>query len=260
MVDASEYFYGFCWDAVKKDFKVVITYSYNKSISDEGSHDSSYVYSCDSDSWSILLPHFPFSGRPVDRSTPSAIVNGMPYWTGCRNCGLTSRYLFSVLKFDVGRNEFRMLPQFERAGSGLFEFFLVNLEERIYALLYNTRCWDSFVNVRCFDERYGVWINMYTISPFLMYGGDHIVFGARGRLMCHDRKTNKNKDLGISGGYLRNCFSYQPSLVFLKGMKPTTSSRGFPGSDEEVRRTASGVGKRSKQWTKYGNRKRHRQL
>lgn len=234
-----DYFYGFCWDAVKNDFKVVVTYDYyNRITSDEGPLYSSYVYSCKCDSWSIMLPHFPFNCGSVDRSMPSAIINGMPYWTGSR---LESKNLFSVLKFEVGRNEFRMLPKFECSAASRLKFLIVDIKEYIYALVYEERPFFRFVDVRCFDERYGVWIKMYNvgpitchkyqISPFLKFDDD-IVFRASGKLMCHDRKTNKNKDLGIIGGYLRSCFSYKPSLVFLKGMKPTTSSRGFSGSNE----------------------------
>ncbi|KAK1356756.1 hypothetical protein POM88_050012 [Heracleum sosnowskyi] len=135
-------FFGFCWDAMENDFKVVISYfkTYTSPL-------SLYAYSCNFGSWSLPRDSTFSDGLWLTNEVPSAIVTGVPYWT------------YSPYPFGT------QLP------------------------------------LTCFK-----------------YGGE-IVFSAHGMSKCYNHKTNKVIDLQNQKGYIRKCFCYQESLIFLEGMK-----------------------------------------
>lgn len=207
-------FYGFGWDAVANDYKLVMSFFERRY----------YVYSCNSNRWTLLtnLSSFP----PNDEcSMPSVIVKGVPYWTTAQyNYEDTTTY-FLPFKFEVGSNEFKCLPKFECEDG----FLLVNLNECISALMYKTYSSECSVDVYCLDDSCGVWRKMYNVGPINCYAeelshcfayGGQIVFNTEEEVVCYDPKTNQIKGLGNTKGELIKCYSYKASLVYLEGMKP----------------------------------------
>ncbi|XP_074372408.1 F-box/kelch-repeat protein At3g23880-like [Apium graveolens] len=152
----SRSFFGFCWDAMENDYKVVI--SYNK-IGDYSVPLSLYVYSCNLGSWSSPLDST-FSGVFWPRNQmPSAIVIGVPYYS-LHPVG-TQR----LIKFDVESKDFRVLP--ELYASEYHFVCLVNLKDCLSALVYGGRNYnyDKSGDVHRFDERRGFWSKMYSVGP-----------------------------------------------------------------------------------------------
>lgn len=63
------------------------------------------------------------------------IVSGMLFWTCSRYCSEKHLYVSHLIKFEAGRNEFRMLPEFVHVVSDRNGFVIVELKECISALV-----------------------------------------------------------------------------------------------------------------------------
>ena len=227
-------FYGFCWDAVENDFKVMVSYY---KIGNLDSPLSLYVYSCNLGSWSSPRNSLFTEVWWDNHGLPSAIVSGVPYWT----YSWYSRGTIKLFKFDLISKDFRKVPELYLLDHK--NFIVVNLKECLSALVYDYALVNIFVDVHCFDEGLGVWSKMYRVGPIngdmfsrgwgLMYNvhvsgellgcfkhNGEIVFSANSKYKCYHHKTNKITDLHSQEGYTEECFSYKASLIFLEGMKP----------------------------------------
>ncbi|XP_017225485.2 F-box/kelch-repeat protein At3g23880 [Daucus carota subsp. sativus] len=226
-------FYGFCWDAVENDFKVVV--SYYKL----GNLDSLSIYSCKLGSWSSPFNSLFTEVWSDGHRLPCAIVSGVPYWT----YSWYSRGTVKLFKFDVVSKDFKKVPELYLFDEN--KFIVVNLKECLSALVYDyAQSISSLVDVHCFDEGLGVWSKMYSVGPIngdlfcrgwsnmhnvrvitgellgcFKHGGE-IVFSANSKYRCYDHKTDETRDLHKPKGDTEQCFSYIASLFFLEGMKP----------------------------------------
>ncbi|KAL1827900.1 hypothetical protein ACET3Z_006312 [Daucus carota] len=192
---------------------------------------SAYVYSYNSDAWSpLIVPDyfcpeyvFPF---PCEREV--SIVKDCPYWTlYCRNWS-DEFVVLKHLKFEIGSNEFRLLPEFQWK-SGKFTT-LVNMMDRPSLMDYEQNSGNISVDVYSLDEENGVWSRMYSVGPIANYGlrrnlsqgfkyGGEIVFEAGGMFSYYDQETDRIIPIpGESCFSAASCYRYTPSLVYLEGM------------------------------------------
>ncbi|KAK1387243.1 hypothetical protein POM88_015421 [Heracleum sosnowskyi] len=118
---------GFCWDAVKNDYKVIIPRTYG-GIVPEDPFEISYFYSCKTDSWSTALNKFPFIKNIANCFwARSVIVNGMPYWTNTGFCKKKRAYEFYVIKFEPARGYLMCFDQETKQIKGFRSSFQVYL-------------------------------------------------------------------------------------------------------------------------------------
>lgn len=236
---------GFGFDRVSNDYKIVVLSMKKRSA---------IVYCSKSDSWiDIRVPDNVFpKNRAYNSNRLAVIAKDCPYWalsryTSDRHSGnsmrtvLTAVY-FSVVKFNAGSNEFKLLPELyidisAYGASSEFHFQFVDMKDcltLIMCLGKSSNCMVDIYSLDGEDERCG-WIKMYNVGPLdfrtrNMYVspvqgfkyGDEMVFHEYGMFFCYDHKTLKIKRLvgtSSSESSLLRCFRYVPSLVFLEGMK-----------------------------------------
>ncbi|KAL1834228.1 hypothetical protein ACET3Z_003879 [Daucus carota] len=227
---------GLGFDHASNNYKVVVCYV---------SGDSRYgcVYSGKSDSWSdVFVPDnvlFRTEKMPWDHKRgPETIVKNCPYWK-CDTYMSNNDDVRSVavMKFDVGSNEFKLLPEFEfDASEQNWErgkrYALVTMNDCLTLMTYKLSK-DSVVDVYSLDEEGScVWSKMYSVGPLdlythylhllqgFRYGGE---FGCHnyGTFVCCDPERNTVKRLAGTTSHLNliSCFPYVPTLVYLQGMK-----------------------------------------
>ncbi|KAL1804331.1 hypothetical protein ACET3Z_032978 [Daucus carota] len=182
-------FYGFCWDAVENDFKVVV--SYYKL----GNLDSLSIYSCKLGSWSSPFNSLFTEVWSDGHRLPCAIVSGVPYWT----YSWYSRGTVKLFKFDVVSKDFKKVPELYLFDEN--KFIVVNLKECLSALVYDyAQSISSLVDVHCFDEGLGVWSKMYSVGPI------------NGDLFC--RGWSNMHNVRVITGELLGCFKHGGEIVF----------------------------------------------
>ncbi|WOG85209.1 hypothetical protein DCAR_0104397 [Daucus carota subsp. sativus] len=226
---------GLGFDHPSNDYKVVVCYV---------SGDSRYgcVYSGNSDSWSdVFVPDnvfFRTEKKDWEKRGPKTIAKYCPYWK-CRTYLSNDVHVRSlaVMKFDVGSNEFKLLPEFEFGASEQNwdhgkRYALVTLNDCLTLMTYKPSK-DSVVNVYSLDEEgLCVWSKIYSVGPLdldthhldlsqgFRYGGEFVCHFC-GNFVCYDPQTNTVNRLAGSTSHLNliSCFPYVPSLVYLQGMK-----------------------------------------
>lgn len=253
------YLYGFGWDPIENDYKVVIIYTCIFESKDAA------VYSFKSNSWTqlVLIPRIRCrSFKPFETSGPTTIVRGCPYWSYSKYVGVHGEpdrhRCTAVFKFVAEKNEFRLLPNFD---SGLQQFTLINLKDFLAGMAYKSDFEfpspiDSVVDIYCLDheESSGHWNKMYTVGPIdcssllcWVRAKGEWWFQKLEQVLCYDPKTNEIKDvvhnlpLGIRCccySLQLVCFSYTPSLVFIHGMKSIMHSEYF---DDSISRCYCGI-------------------
>ncbi|XP_017219713.1 F-box/kelch-repeat protein At3g06240-like [Daucus carota subsp. sativus] len=219
---------GFGFDPVSDNYKLVIL-----------SEDLRFamVYHSNSDNWiEISAPDNVFDNIRGAYSTSSVtIVKDCPYWAFCRYT--KDRHMMATaVKFDAGRNEFKLLPEFvceHRVRGSKF----VDMNDCLTSVVYvydNDPFSKRMLSLFSLDGDEGccVWSKMYTIGPFngwfvvvQGFSGGEIVFDDRGKFCCYDRKTDKinymllNTSSATTSDWRISCFRYTPSLAFIQGMK-----------------------------------------
>ena len=135
-----------------------------------------------------------------------------------------------TLKFDVVRNEFKLMPGFFCDKAGGFEFVDMNDSLTLIVYEYNNYPFSELMlNLFSLDGEKGccVWSKIYSIGPFNRWfncGGigvcGEIVFHDWGKFCCYGRKTNTIYKLLNTSSTTANtndsrisCFRYTPSLL-----------------------------------------------
>lgn len=138
--------------------------------------------------------------------------------------------MFAV-KFDVGNNEFKLLPSFCSAARCQRRFTLVNIMDSLTLMAHGKSSKFSYiVDAYSLDED-ASWVlpKMYNIgvndieyarlAQGFEYGGE-TVFIKCGKFICYDDETDTQRHIcGTHDDFSKNCFRYNPCLVLLPGMK-----------------------------------------
>ncbi|WOG85208.1 hypothetical protein DCAR_0104396 [Daucus carota subsp. sativus] len=226
---------GLGFDHTCNDYKVVVCYV---------SGDSRYgcVYSGNSDSWSdVFVPDnvfFRTKKKDWEKHGPEIIVKDCPHWT-CRTYLSNNGFVRSVIvvKFEMGSNEFKLLPEFKFDASEQNRergkhFALVTMNDCLTLMAYKPSK-ESVVDVYSLDEEGSfVWSKMYSVGPLDLYthyldltqgfrhGGEFVCHSC-GNFVCYDPKKKTVKRLAGTTSHMNlgSCFTYVPSLVYLQGMK-----------------------------------------
>lgn len=202
------YMFGFGWDSVTDDYKLIANSSHYSSL-------PAIVYSYKTGSWSKTVNNvnnlFPL--EIGNCCYPRVVVKGIPYWNLYQ-----SRV---VIKFDVRTNEFSLL---ETAPYVREYFSLINMNDclALREYIYGSNSSQMYR----FNEEGNIWTKMHTVIPCKKsertttrkYGGE-ILYNGQNNL--YDPKSNEIRSLayGKERGYSVHGFSYTPSLLALKGME-----------------------------------------
>lgn len=207
--------YGFGWDYVKSEFKIVIYYRVENSF-------QGFLYTSNSGTWNGLAIPDIFSCLRV-RELPDITVKGCPYWSACReDARFYPRFEF---KFESGSNQFKKFSLPSQI-VGIYHYVLVDLKDCLTMMVYSPSP-GTLVDVFHLDENSGVWSKTYTFGPIhcwtgqisqgFKYSGEIVFSSAK---MLYDPKTKGIKVIGDGYWEVHHSFSYTPSLVFLHGMEP----------------------------------------
>lgn len=218
-------FYGFGWDYVESQFKIVILYQDRKLKSLQGVVYTSNSDSCDE----IVIPDI-FS-RTQFFHHPITIVEGCPYWDAYRG---RDGFLVKFVSTSNQFKEFLKPSQITRYHRHIY----ANVNDCLALIVQG-----PLVHVFHLDEECGAWSKTYTFGPICCYVGPNcvnqcfkyggeIVFGFAKKL--YDPKTNGIKV--ISDGYQQfvSGYSYTPSFVFLRGMEPLHTQSQSPEVESSV--------------------------
>lgn len=198
-----EYLFGFGWDSVKNDYKLVATPSSCSRM------PPAVVYSCKTESWSTSVDISKVTPLYIGKCrAPCVVVKGIPYWNFPRNS-------HKIIKFDVRTDEFSRMSSFPNVYQSFIS--LVNINDCVGLIEYG-RC-SSYVYR--YSEEGNYWSKVHTvyswnnvIEPRLMgskYGGE-IVYHRENIL--YDPKSNQMKMIDYNNrGYSAHGFSYTPSLL-----------------------------------------------
>ncbi|XP_017237881.1 uncharacterized protein LOC108210930 [Daucus carota subsp. sativus] len=229
---------GFCWDHVHNDYKVLM-FCYDPMLSPAR---RICMYSTNSATWaSLCIPQnlvFP-SMSPC----PSTIVKGTPYWTTYLKPLTLPGQKCSILKFVPEINELRILPDFDPLKFRVNIFDIANIKDCLVGMAYKLNehgGTNTMVDMYCLDDEdsnSGIWSKMYSIGPVYLdshqwpsqafrNGGEILIRGPSDPFAFYDPETKEIKriagttspstsltDLG------RQCYSYTPSLVRVRGME-----------------------------------------
>lgn len=230
---------GFGFDPVSDNYKVVVVSSDSRFAS---------VYNSDSDDWiDISVPHNVF--RRKKRNFVEGyitIVKDCPYWPFTEYAASdmydmiveSSVTSLTLVKFDTGSNEFKVLPEFyfdtsERGETCAYTTKFVDMKDCLSLILYDRNSLKCMLDIYSLngEEECCVWSKMYRIGPldFIRphwvvsqgFYNDEIVFYDHKIFSCYDRKTETIRHLGTNSKPVAyfSCYRYTPSLVFLKGMR-----------------------------------------
>ncbi|KAK1376656.1 hypothetical protein POM88_032849 [Heracleum sosnowskyi] len=203
--------YGFGWDSVANDFKLL-------AIPLRGDDDIvAGVYSCKTDCWTYhkLAPQVTLHLQNC-QYWPNVIVKGIPYWK--------IGFGMVLLKFEFTSKEFKLLTVLSRVRPN---YRLVNLNDCLGRIDY-LRDGRKGMEVYRYDEECDLWCKMHTINvgisdliisfPISFKFGGEILFDQNHNL--YDPKSNQIKSSDHHGKYVTHGFSYSPSMIVLEGMKP----------------------------------------
>lgn len=218
------YLFGFGWDSMEDDYKLIAVSSYNLSLQAIVYSCKAIVYSCKTDSWSNNISVDNLSHLYIIKHCCThVIVKGIPYWKLLWSNG--------IIKFDVRSNEFsvlesviseRSLPKYAGGPYQIHgNFSLINMNDHLAPIEYGVRS----SHVYRLNEEGKVWSRMYTIYESCLkninttpYYGGEILYNGKNNL--YDPKTNEIRTLANSKErrYSVQGFSYIPSLLSLQGM------------------------------------------
>lgn len=209
----TEMFYGFSWDYLENEYKVVVCYREQKSL-------QGIIYGSNSDSWNELVVPDTFVSKCFVPN-PAVIVKGCPYWTAREGIWTTgSGFGRFIVKFESGSNQFKefVLPsQITREEC----YSVVNVEDRVVVMAYYMG-YEELVHVFQLDEECGDWSKMYSFETVDVFLNKFLLcFKYRGEIVCdngnrlYDPKTNEIKVIGDEYWNLKGGYSYTPRLFFL---------------------------------------------
>lgn len=179
------------------------------------------------------------------------IVKDCPFWTFETRDMHDTMTSLTLVKFDAGSNELKLLPVFyfdtsECRESCACTAQFVDLKDSLTLIVCDRNSSKCMLDMYSLNGEEGscVWSKMYsTIGPldfirphwFLSQGfyGGEIVFYDCGMFSCYDRKTSTIKRIrptSLIVSQVSCCFRYTPSLVFLEGMKYVHLTTQTPGT------------------------------